>query len=1056
VTFGIPLPQGMIGSPAMCALTDGGMSIPVATRALVRWPDRTIKWLLISGNVTLDANETKTLELTVGTGVRAPMIKRNTMVTDTGDTWQVNTGPARFEVPKAGELAVLYYGDEAVAGGPFSVLTTTDGEGLLRKVESVFIEEDNHRRTVILVSGHHVNEAGDPYFGFELRYYCYAGDPFVRVDHILKHDIVSADMEYGDEMKSFASLDLWWGDADVQDPALVATDEGMVELADGERLFQHADDAFELGEATGARAPGLITRGGLTVAARDFWQQWPKALDADDHGIAVSLYPAIAPSDRYANRPDEHILYYYIRDGVYTFRSGFQKRHEMLMGPSDAASAEELLARVNAPLVVSAPHEWYTDSGALHEIAPDDRAEFAMYDDTLDHGVDACAEVRETRHWYGLMNFGDWWGERGNNWGNIEYDLQHGLFTQYFRTADPRFFREAERAARHNADVDVVHHAAGQKAGPGQSRRVGQAWVHCMGHTGGYYPYDYMNMSIYAQGYAENEGHMWNQGNLEYWLLTGDEQVHRSAMQLGDWLAGPDTVNFGYGNARVPGWMGIIAMSTYFSTGDEYYLNAMRLIYEVVQEMGDEKYGLWIHKLGGGHCNCEEKHYGEAGFMAGVMMTALKYFYDATGDEEVAQRIVKIANFIVDTMWEPEDSGFRYTSCPETGVTKSSAMIMANGLAFAANYSGDERLMNITRTAFATAMLATQGASSGKSLGYPICAAPLAMCEVAKFPGNFAEYIDELARIALDPGRRRLPGNVPNPDFEEDLSGWRVRSQLQFEHTADVVHTGAGAAMASGAIQGQGEYIVTWYSCGPPWEIVWLEPGEQYRVQLWLRVDRLGEGIPAPKPRVAFRSKGVTQGGVQLTEYDMTRAGEWQMLEAEFEVPDYYDALYIAVSTMTREPQDDVLMYLDDVSIVTADAPRRDTYVYPAADAADAALTGGLTLAVIEGYAWHAVTSPEGNAGSATFTIVAPFDDDYRLLVRAESSDAAATLRVSVDGTDAGTVALPKEKGYVWRESASDEAPLSLALGDHEITISWPAGSSAVVQKICLTNEVNR
>ena len=55
--------------------------------------------------------------------------------------------------------------------------------------------------------------------------------------------------------------------------------------------------------------------------------------------------------------------------------------------------------------------------------------------------------------------------------------------------------------------------------------------------------------------------------------------------------------------------------------------------------------------------------------MAGVLMTALKYYYLATDDPEVADRIVKIANFCVDTMWEPAARSFRYTSCPNTSLT---------------------------------------------------------------------------------------------------------------------------------------------------------------------------------------------------------------------------------------------------------------------------------------------------------------------------------------------------------------------------------------------------
>ena len=93
---------------------------------------------------------------------------------------------------------------------------------------------------------------------------------------------------------------------------------------------------------------------------------------------------------------------------------------------------------------------------------------------------------------------------------------------------------------------------------------------------------------------------MWDQGDLEYWLLTGDRQVQHGGMQLGDWLAGARHHQLLYGNARVPGWMGIIAMSTYFSTSDDYYLNAMRLIYEEVQAKGDPNSGCWSTSLGRG------------------------------------------------------------------------------------------------------------------------------------------------------------------------------------------------------------------------------------------------------------------------------------------------------------------------------------------------------------------------------------------------------------------------------------------------------------------------
>lgn len=1051
VTFGIPLPQGALGAADRVTLSDGPTALPISTRALLRWPDGTIKWLLVSGRVALAADATKTLRLALGADVVSPAGRRPAMVRADGDRIEVDTGAVRLSIDRGSGAGTIATAGGALCPLPTSRLTAVDGSVYVGRAEHVTVEEDGPDRAVILVEGHHVGAAGEPYFGFALRYFLHVGDPCVRVDHILRHDLVSPEMKYGDEMKSFAALDLVFS---ATGDAQVALDEGgTATLAPGQRLFQHFDDAWELGAATGRRAPGLMTMGGLSVAVRDFWQNWPKSLEAEEGALVVGLYPRITPADRYANRPDEHIHYYHLRDGNYTFRAGLEKRHELLIAPAAQVPAEQMLARANVPLLVTAPPEWYTGSGAVHNIVGLEGRDFARYDVELLRAVEGFVDVRESNHWYGLMNFGDWYGERGNNWGNIEYDMQHSLLTGYFRSGERALFEVAEQAARHNADIDVVHYAAGQVAGPGGPRRVGPAWVHSMCHTGGYYPYDYLGMDIYAQGYCENRGHMWNQGNLEYWLLTGDQQVHRSAMQLADWVAGANMTDFSYGNARVPGWMGIIAMSTYFATYDEYYLNAMRLMYDEVKAKADPDAGLWVHELSPGHCYCEVHHYGEAGFMAGVLMTALKYYYEATGDEEIAERIVKIANFIVDTMYEPKVPGFRYTSCPETEASSSAAMIMGNGLAFAANYAQDRRLMEITRDQFVRGFVGFVGGDHGKTIGYATCAAPLAIAEISRFPGpTLDELVEEVLEAAGDPARRPLPGIMPNPDFETGIDGWVVRGSLSLAPSTDVVHSGSGAAMATGSIEGQNEYFVTRYACGPPWEIMALAPGESYRMQLWLRVDEIGAGIPAPSARVSVRSQGVTRRSFTTNAYDLARLGTWQLLQVEFTVPEGTDAAYVAVNTNTREPQQ-VRMYLDDVAIVPAATSPRAVYFYPSAGAEQATVVGGVTLAP-EGPAggWEVLSAADGATGSARFTLNVPVADNYRLLVRVKSPDAAAAVSVALDGRDLGELAVGQDRRWAWRE-AGGGVGLNLAPGEHEVIVTWPAGSGVLVQKVALTNE---
>jgi hypothetical protein len=108
------------------------------------------------------------------------------------------------------------------------------------------------------------------------------------------------------------------------------------------------------------------------------------------------------------------------------------------------------------------------------------------------------------------------------NWGNLEYDLAHGMFLQYLRTGDRRYFLRGEQAARHHIDVDVVHAVNEHMKNPwGVPPRIGDIWLHCLNHTGGYYQDAPLPVSrTYQMGHSTNFGHVWVSGDLDYYYLT--------------------------------------------------------------------------------------------------------------------------------------------------------------------------------------------------------------------------------------------------------------------------------------------------------------------------------------------------------------------------------------------------------------------------------------------------------------------------------------------------------------------------------------------------------
>ncbi|MBU0606582.1 MAG: carbohydrate binding domain-containing protein [Armatimonadetes bacterium] len=1058
LTAGVPLAKGALYDAAHTRLVAPAGPLPLQARAESRWEDGSIKWLLLDTQLDLKASQKLTLILEYGGRTASPPLAAPLQVTELSGRrgFVVDSGALRAILPQDGKPELRLTAGDTLLASLGSTLTDSNGTALDFTAEDVTIIERGGLRTTVRLAGHYAG-GGRQHFMGALLVTLFAGQSYARVDHVFGNDLVHENMT---AIKSLV-LDVSGGAA----PANVSVGvvgAGPVSLASGAAVVQQFDDKFA-GAATGKRLAGWAKSSSLALAVKDFWQQYPKALSVTPTGLQVGICPAITPADLYANKPDEEKLYYYLRDGNYTYRRGLRKRHELWVGT--AAAATEIIARAAATPTAVAPARYYQSVRAAGDIMAASGTGWTSYDQIMDDGVAAYAEGRERDREYGLMNWGDWWGERRLNWGNIEYDLQVGMLQQYLRSGDPRFFVVGEAASRHNTDIDTIHWAEAPTRLPDQRLEPfpGEIWVHCMGHTGGYYPRDYKDMSIYAVGYATNRGHMWTGGNFLYGMLSGDPLVLESARLAADWMSGPNTTGFDFGNAREPGWMTIAVMSAYCATRDPYYLNAADIMLTKVHEKAQAtrpEYGLYYHKLPNGHCNCPEdqKHYGEAGFMAGVLMTGMKRFYQETGREQVADDIVGIAKFIVDTMWEPAENGFRYTSCPKTGVAAGSGGIMDEGLAFAANRTNDEHLRQIVRLSFAGAMISLQStASGGKSAGYLIHSMPGAITEISKFPGPaFDAFYAQQLREARSPALATLPTLMPNPDFEEGAAGWVTRTGFTVEPATEAAHSGKLGALVTGTGKAQNEYLVTRYSCGPPWEIMSLEPGRQYRLSAWIKVVEITPGTPPVSLRCAIRDKAQTRTAFTTDAYDDTKPGTWQRLSCQFEAPDYTNSAYVAVNMNTREPVT-IKLYADDINLTSVASPDVPTYSYPCALVEQGQLGGGLKLLrPPSGPPWQFAVPGGKQAAEAVVKLTVSEASDYRAWLRGRAADGPGSVTVTCDGKPAGTATVA-EPCWQWLSAQTDGKPVVLSLqpGEHTLKLAWPAGSKLGVHKIVLSNDLN-
>jgi len=636
VSAGVPFARGLLGSDAHLRLIDSaGRETPLQSRTLARWGDGSVKWALVdflsqAAAYTLEYGSEATSRATTGT----------LQVSEDTEGVRVSTGRLDLRISKKG-LGFLN-------GGAF-YLTGPDGTvyDTLHAPDEVVVEERGPVRACVRVAGSHRARDGRRLFRYTLRLHAWAGERLLRVQHTFCNDSAAS------EFAAIRSLVL-------RIPA-AGKETGSV------RVRRDTE-----------RPAGVLRRGDLTLAVRDFWQNYPKDLAADSAGLELGICPRL-DSGEYASARgalDEHRLFYNLRDGLYRFRQGMSKTHEFWIGFGDGKVEPR-------PSMVSAPPAWYAASGALgHMTVPAARS---PYDAVVARAFRDFLANREKNHEFGMLNWGDWWGEREINWGNCEYDTQHTLFLHFARTGDFRYFREGERAEWHNRDVDTVHAHA-------DPLQVGGVWDHKVGHTGDWFPGN--PVAQLAESGDMTPSHTFIEGHLDYYFLTGDARSLETARATADRYAGWFTRNFEMISCRQAGWPLILAVAAHRATGDPYYRNLAGIIFERVLELQTPDGG-WSRKLARGHCDCIPRHMGNAGFMVGVLMSGLRMYYEDTGDERAADSIVRAARFLVSDMWMPGERSFRYTSCPRTG--PSGNHLSLDGLTFAYARTRDPRLLEPLR-----------------------------------------------------------------------------------------------------------------------------------------------------------------------------------------------------------------------------------------------------------------------------------------------------------------------------------------------------------------------
>ncbi len=838
VSGGVPIPEGHLRDAQHCRVMQGGTLVAADFRELAWWPDGSVKWLLVS---LLHTGGDYALEY--GQAVAAPEVERPIVVAETPQGLRVTTDVLQAEISRErfsppGDLwrdlnadGTFAPDEQCIAATEGALLVDADGNRYSTAgapVERLVVEEAGPVRTVVMAEGHFTGDAGGS-LGWRCRMYFtrgFAGVPTVftllgdqgetiRPPTMTLVKSLEVPIEFPVDLAAAAQA------AEGEEAAaLAAAQQGMRLLHDYDNhyVITRGDEREEHVGHTNA-AVGLAWEDGgarrsIAVTMRDFWQLYPKAYSAEGSRLSAEIFPEL-PADQYADQeltPLETTQYYYWRmNGAYGVPMGVALSYDLLFYSYADTADKELMDEAwdSIPLLTPSP-EHYCVSGAFGDLEPEQAGVFDSYQQWIDDGFELIEQRRERVREYDWLSFGDTWGERMVNWTNQEYDLQWGLLVQFARSGDWRYFARAEEAARHTAAVDTINFAPDQSV-------LGLQKAHCLGHVGGYEMVRPENAQYWFNTGIWNTGHMWSQGVMSTWCLTGDRRYLDAGLLQTDWFAREETRSIRDQVHRAQGWSTIACLGGYDVIPHPWYLNAARLFSQNAIARQDPGTGTFIHGIG--ECEHDVRHVGGKAFMTGVVMSGMKMLDQIDPDEDLKNSLVRSADWLHWRMWHPQHNSFQYAQCTQfdPSSTHAGTFMLCEGLAYAYELAPKPEYREMLERSLGDMILNRGPSGSGKGYAMDLRTTPFALSAMQRWgmtalpappaPDPTVGMADSiylpagapglLALRVNNPSRQAMPASVEIAALPDGLTADRTRAEW----------TAGGGASLSPTIRLSGDAI---------------------------------------------------------------------------------------------------------------------------------------------------------------------------------------------------------------------------------------------------------
>ena len=492
VRLGMPLPQGQIRHGSQIEISDDQENLlPLQTKVLAHWPDHSVQWLLLDMLISVGAGAQREFAVWSRPPAVATSSEAATPLPEiSSSSLQLNSSQL---ILQASSAAYAFFDSVTIVHSQRHqqflsqlVAVDADGRSYVAVIERMNVEAHGAVLSIIAAHGRMVAVGAGCDWRFTSRWYYWHHLDLLRLDFSIHNGNAALHPENlwdlgdpGSVLFRELSLQVTMPGLSTAQAKTISGDRFMpvpgkqwqvLQQSSGGANWRSSNHIAAAGQnyrclpgasleiagvksALARACPRLAVASEvltMTVALKEFWQNFPKLLQLEGEQLTIGFFPR------------QH-------QEIYELQGGERKTHSVFFHFTTTATPADL-DWIDTPLVGVLSAEWYARTRVYPCLplpgATDHRRYFDIVANAIS-GNNTFAVRREIIDEYGWRHYGELYADHEsayneadkpfNSHYNNQYDVIASAFLHFWYSGNPKWQRLGDELARHVRDIDIYH-----------------------------------------------------------------------------------------------------------------------------------------------------------------------------------------------------------------------------------------------------------------------------------------------------------------------------------------------------------------------------------------------------------------------------------------------------------------------------------------------------------------------------------------------------------------------------------------------------------------------